>query len=126
HAYLSPAQLDVIETAARISHRVGLPRSTGQVAGLLFVSPGPLSLDAIAETLALSKTSVSTATRQLVAFHVIRQVWLPGDRKDHFEARLDLREVLRANYQNFVKPRLDQAENHLQSLVSRLQADPPP
>lgn len=97
---LSPAQLELVELAARLAQRLGLTRSTGQIYGLLFVSPRPLSLDDIAEHLSLSKTSASTGTRQLAGFNLIRQVWLPGERRDHFEARTDLREVLRTNYQS--------------------------
>ncbi|MCC7377378.1 MAG: hypothetical protein IT581_22135 [Verrucomicrobiales bacterium] len=120
---LCPAQLELMELAARLFQRLGLPRSTGQVYGILFSSPKPLSLDDIAESLAISKTSASTATRQLLTLSMIRQAWTPGERKDHFEARTDLREVLRANYTSFVKPRLDQAEKSLEGVSEQLSAD---
>ena len=120
---LCPAQLELMELAARFFQRLGQPRSAGQIYGLLFPSPKPLSLDDIAEALAISKTSASAGTRQLQAFNLIRQVWMPGERKDYFEARTNLREVLRSNYHTFIKPRLDQAENDLQRLQSQLDAD---
>ncbi|MCC6231547.1 MAG: hypothetical protein IT580_02830 [Verrucomicrobiales bacterium] len=120
---LGPAQLELLELAARLFQRLGLPRSTGQIYGTLFSSPRPLSLDDIAEVLSISKTSASTGTRQLVTLHMIRQVWQPGERKDFFEARTDLREVLRANYHSFVKPRLDQVEKSLGGVSARLKED---
>ncbi|MCK6499525.1 MAG: hypothetical protein L6Q38_08615 [Nitrospira sp.] len=121
--HLCPAQLELMELAARLFQRLGLPRSTGQVYGILFSSTKPLSLDEIAEALTISKTSASTATRQLLTLSMIRQAWLPGDRKDYFEARTDLREVLRANYNGFIKPKLDQAEKSLASISEHLADD---
>jgi len=120
---LSPAQTELVELAARLAQRLGLTRSTGQIYGLLFVSPRPLSLDDIAERLALSKTSASTGSRQLASLNLIRQVWLPGERRDHFEVRADLREVLRANYNTMVKPRLDLVDRSLARVREQLGAD---
>lgn len=122
-APMSPAQLELMEQAARLFQRLGVPRSTGQIYGLLFSSPHPLSLDDIADALSVSKTSASTGTRQLLNYNLIRQVWLPGERKDHFEARTDLQEVLRANYHTLIKPRLEQAERRLEAIAGQLQAD---
>lgn len=122
-APLAPAQLELVELAARLTQRLGLTRSTGQIYGLLFVSPKPLCLDDIAEHLSLSKTSASTGTRQLTALNLIRQVWLPGERRDHFEARTDLREVLRTNYQSHIKPRLDLVERTLARVKGQLAED---
>lgn len=120
---MSPAQLELMEQAARLFQRLGVPRSTGQIYGLLFSSPQPLSLDDIADALSLSKTSASTGTRQLLNYNLIRQAWLPGERKDYFEARTDLQEVLRANYHTLIKPRLEQAERRLEAIAGQLQAD---
>ncbi len=122
-AQFSPAQLELMEAAARVFQRLGIPRSTGQIYGLLFSSAKALSLDDIAEALAISKTSASTGTRQLMNLHMIRQVWLPGERKDHFEARTDLREVLRANYQSFIRPRIDLLDKTLAGVSNQLEAD---
>lgn len=120
---LSPAQQELVELAARLAQRLGLTRSTGQIYGLLFVSPRPLSLDDIAERLALSKTSASTGSRQLAALNLIRQVWLPGERRDHFEVRADLREVLRANYNSLIKPRLELVDRALERVRGQLADD---
>lgn len=120
---LSPAQLELMEQAARVFQRLGVPRSTGQIYGLLFSSHRALSLDDIAEALTLSKTSASTGTRQLLGLNLVRQVWLPGERRDYFEARTDLSEVFRANFHTLVKPRLEEAERRLQAIGEQLEAD---
>lgn len=120
---LAPARLEAIELAATLAQRLGFPRTVGQVYGLLFTATNPLSLDAIAEALTLSKTSVSTATRELLGLSAIRQVWPPGERKDHYEARTDFREILKTNYLSTVKPPLERAQDRLDFLVTRFQAD---
>lgn len=102
---------------------LGLPRSTGQIFGLLYLSPRALSLDDIADLLTISKASASTGTRTLLGWQAVKQVWIPGDRRDHFEAVGDLRELLRAAYQNFFVPKLDKSGRKLDNLLAVLEAD---
>jgi DNA-binding transcriptional regulator GbsR (MarR family) len=102
---------------------LGLPRSTGQIYGLLYLSPKPLSLDDLAATLSISKGSASIGTRHLAGWGAIRQVWVQGDRRDHFEALGDLARLLQASYSEFVKPRLASSERRLASIFSELEKD---
>lgn len=120
---LSKTRLEMVEVTARLSQRLGLPRSSGQIFGLLYLSSSPLSLDEIAESLGLSKASASTGTRQLLGWHAIRQVWKPGDRKDYYEVQADLGELLRANYIGFFRPKLDASKRKLSLLQELLDAD---
>ena len=102
---------------------MGLPRSTGQIYGLLYLAPRPLSLDDIAELLSISKASASTGTRQLVTWQAVKEVWVPGDRRDHFEALGDLRELLRAGYRNFLQPKFGKSQRKLDQLMAALDQD---
>jgi len=117
---LSRTRLDMIEAASRLWQLIGLPRSTGQIYGLLYLAPKPLALDEIAELLSISKASASTGTRQLLAWHAVKQVWVPGDRRDHFESVADLREALRASYQSHFKPKLAKSQSWLQTMLGML------
>lgn len=120
---LSKTRLGFIETAGGLCQRVGMPRSTGQIYGLLYLSPHPLPLEEIASLLTISKASASTGSRQLLGWQAVRQVWVPGDRRDFFEARGDLREVLRAAYENLIRPKMDKSSRKLESLMSMLDTD---
>jgi len=120
---LPPSRLEMVEVTGRLCQRLGLPRSTGQIFGLLYLSPQALSLDDIADALELSKASASTGTRQLLGWHAIRQVWKPGDRKDYYEVQADLAEIVRANYVGFFRPKLDASKRKLGSLLELLDAD---
>ncbi|MEN9678754.1 MAG: hypothetical protein RIS76_4650 [Verrucomicrobiota bacterium] len=122
-APLARTRLEFIEVAGRVCQTVGLPRSVGQVYGLLYLSPSPLALDDIADRLSISKASVSTGTRQLVAWQAIRQVWVPGDRRDYFEAVGDLREMMRSVYSGFFSPKYAKSERKLEVLLATLESE---
>jgi len=116
-------QLELIESFGRLSQMLGFPRSTGQIYGLLQSSARPLCLDEIAETLGLSKGSCSTGTRELCSLKAIRQVWVHGDRKDHFEVESDVRSVLEAAYRNLVIPMVAGSQRRTDKFESSLRED---
>ena len=120
---LSRTRVEFVEVVGRLCQQLGLPRSIGQIYGLLYLSPEALSLDDIAAQLSISKASASTGTRQLAAWQAIRQVWVPGDRRDHFEAAGDLRELLDSIYRNYFKPKLEKGSRRLESLFASLEAE---
>src|SRR5437762_2608760 len=118
---LSKARMEMIESGGRLCQMLGLPRSTGQIYGLLYFSPKALSLDDIVELLGISKASASTGTRQLTALRAVRQVWIPGARRDHFEAEPDVAAMLRIGYLEFVKPRLNSSHKRLERMAASLE-----
>jgi HTH-type transcriptional regulator, glycine betaine synthesis regulator len=120
---LSRTRLEMIEACGRISQVFGLPRSLGQIYGLLYLAPDPLSLDNIADLLEISKASASTGTRQLSNWGGIRQVWVPGERRDHFCVEPDMRNLLRSGYTDFLKPRLASSQKRLERLTETLDED---
>ncbi len=67
----------------------GLPRIAGRIFGLALISPDPCSLDRIAETLKVSKPSVSNDARMLHKLGLIERVSFPGDRKDYYQVTRD-------------------------------------
>lgn len=120
---LSKTRLETIEACGRVCQVFGLPRSLGQIYGLLYLAPDPLSLDSIAELLGISKASASIGTRQLAGWGGIRQVWVPGDRRDHFEAEPELGNLLRSGVKDFLKPRLTSGQKRLERLNESLEND---
>jgi DNA-binding transcriptional regulator GbsR (MarR family) len=119
----SNARREMVETSGTLFQLFGFPRSTGQIYGLLYLSARPLSLDHLVESLSMSKGSASMGARQLSGWGVIRQVWVPGDRRDHFEAVGDFGQLLRASFSEFVKPRLYSSERRLASISEELERD---
>jgi DNA-binding transcriptional regulator GbsR (MarR family) len=79
--------VDGIGTAAATSGV--LSQLQGRIFALLYLEPGPLSLDQVATELQQSKSSVSVNIRGLVDWHLVRRVQVGGSRKDHYEAATD-------------------------------------
>ena len=74
--------------------RWGVNRSVAQIHALLYLSPQPLTAEEIADTLTLARSNVSTSLRELQGWGLVSLTHLMGDRRDHFEARTDLWEML--------------------------------
>jgi HTH-type transcriptional regulator, glycine betaine synthesis regulator len=113
----------MVESGARLCQLLGLPRSTGEIYGLLFLSPCPLTLDDMVESLGISKASASTGTRHLISWGAVKQVWVAGERRDYFEVVPDFQAVFRKALQDFIKPRLASSEKRLDDLQAVLEAE---
>ena len=66
----------------------------GRIFGLLYLQEEPLSLDEITDELQQSKSNVSVQIRGLVDWQLVRQVRVPGSRKDHYVAATDFWRVM--------------------------------
>jgi DNA-binding transcriptional regulator GbsR (MarR family) len=66
----------------------------GRIFALLYLHPGPMSLDDVTAELQQSKGNVSVNVRGLIEWQLVRQVRLPGSRKDHYEAATDFWRVM--------------------------------
>jgi DNA-binding transcriptional regulator GbsR (MarR family) len=71
-----------------------LTQLQGRIFALLYLQPGPLSLDEVAAELQQSKSNISTTIRGLVEWKLVRRVAVPGSRKDHYEAATDFWRVM--------------------------------
>jgi DNA-binding transcriptional regulator GbsR (MarR family) len=67
----------------------GLPRSAGRIFGHLLLSDAACSLDDLADTLQVSKASVSTNARLLEQCGILERTCEPGDRRDFYQMRPD-------------------------------------
>lgn len=119
----SEAARRFVEAAGNFCRQLGLPRSLGQIYGLLFLAPQPLSLDEITASLQISKASASTGSRHLASWGAIRQVWVPGDRRDYFDAVTDIASVARRVYKDLLKPRLAASGDRLDRMVGTLDSE---
>jgi DNA-binding transcriptional regulator GbsR (MarR family) len=116
-------QGEFIEALGNLCRQIGLPRTLGQIYGLLFFSERPLSLDDIAERLGVSKASVCVCTRQLAGWGAIRPVWVPGDRRDYFETEADTMGLLRKVFVEHIKPRIARTQQRFDRFQASLATD---
>ena len=101
---------DVFVRAARL---LGLPRSLGEIFGLLYVSPEPLTMEQIRSRLHISLGSASQGLRQLRAFRAVKVQYVPGDRKDHFVAEPSFRHIVSGFIREEIRPHLDSGHARL-------------
>ena len=94
-ASLPPALERFVVHWGEMGETWGVNRSVAQIHALLYVSPGPLTAEDIAERLSIARSNVSTSLRELVSWTLVRRVQVLGDRRDYFEAEADMFEMVR-------------------------------
>lgn len=113
---LAPAESEVIELFVQLGRYLSLPRSVGQIYGLLFARGGSLTLDDLAGELAISRGSASQGLRLLRQFGGVRVRHIPGDRKDYFEAEAELPELIRGFVKEQLVAKMENADRRLRRL----------
>jgi DNA-binding transcriptional regulator GbsR (MarR family) len=61
-----------------------VPRIAGRIFGVLLLSPDALSIDELAERLAVSRASISIDARRLERVGLLERVTRKGDRRDYY------------------------------------------
>ena len=115
-APLSPLEREVVALAMRAGQILGLPKSVGAIYGLLYLSPRPLTMEEIMGRLRISLGSASQGLRQLRSFKAIRPVYVPGARREHFEAEDQFRKLIGSFLDDEVAAELDTAGERLGDL----------
>lgn len=64
----------------------GFKRAMGRVWSLLYTSPKALAAAEIGDALQMSAGAVSMTLAELAKWGVVRRSWVPGDRRDFYEA----------------------------------------
>lgn len=110
-------EAEVISLFVQLSRVLGQPRSFAEIYGLLFISGRPLAMDDLIERLHLSKGSASQGLKFLRNAGAIRMVYAPGDRRVHYEAVAELRNLVARSLRDYVVPELDASEARLQHIA---------
>ena len=92
---------------------VGLPRSIGEIYGLLFVSRQPQSLDDLVARLGISKGSASQGLKLLRTLGAIRQVDGLDSRRTYYEADIKLKSLVGGFVREEVRPHLRSGDAEL-------------
>jgi len=75
--------------------RWGVNRTVAQIHALLYLSPQPMNAEAIASTLSIARSNVSTSLRELESWGIVKAIHLLGDRREHYQATKDVWEMAR-------------------------------
>lgn len=113
---LNEFQLESVELFSHAARAIALPRSLGQIYGLLYATPEPLHLGDVFAGLQISKGSASQGLRWLRELGAVNVVLLPGDRRDRFVAETELRQLATGFLRNTAEPHLGNGSGHLERL----------
>src|SRR5438552_6459200 len=104
---LSPVRQKFVLHWGEMGTRWGINRTVAQIHALLYVSEKPLPAEAIAETLAVARSNVSTSLKELQGWGIVKMVHVMGDKRDHFESMKDVWEMFRVVLDERKKRELD-------------------
>jgi HTH-type transcriptional regulator, glycine betaine synthesis regulator len=121
-AGLEPVQAEFIALFVAAAEVLGVPRSLGEIYGVVYASPRPLSFQDIVDRLAISKGSVSQGLRMLKSLGAIRAAYVPGDRRDHYEPETELRTLVGGLLRDRINPHLEQGRQRLDRVGAEIAA----
>ena len=116
-------ELESIDFFVRMMGILGMPRSVGEIYGLLYFSEVPLPMDQIVTKLGMSLGSASQGLKTLRSLKAVRSSYVPGDRRDHYQAETEFRRL----FSNFLKeeilPHMESAKERIDRIQDALPED---
>jgi DNA-binding transcriptional regulator GbsR (MarR family) len=110
--------LDVFVDGVRV---LGLPRSIGEIYGLLFISRSPLSLDDLVARLNISKGSASQGLRMLKSLGAVNEANGNGnggtERRTYYEPAVELKRLVGGFIREQIRPHLNSGKTKIGRLA---------
>ncbi len=98
---------EIIAIFVHMTQALGMPRSLGEIYGLLYATPQPLAFQDIVDRLGMSKGSVSQGLRFLRNVAAIKPVVVTGDRREFFEPVVELRQLVAGFLRERLNPQIE-------------------
>ena len=114
----------MIDSFVRAAALIGLPRSIGEIYGLLYCSPQPLSFDEIETRLGISKGSVSGGLKTLRQLGAVKLHYTAGSRKDHYRPELSMERLVHGFIADQFTPHLESSIERLDAIAVEIAAEP--
>lgn len=104
---------------------IGLPKSLGEIYGLLFVSPQPLSLDDFVSRLQMSKGTASQGLRMLRELGAVKEADGNGSRRTLYKPDVDLKRLVGGFIREQVRPHLESGRGKVGKLLKNAAQEDP-
>ena len=114
----------MIEMFVRAAALIGLPRSIGEIYGVLYCAERPLTFDDQVDRLGISKGSVSQGLKLLRQFGAVKVQYIAGSRKDHYVPELSIKRLVRGFIQDQFNPHLQSGASRIQGIQDLVEAEP--
>lgn len=108
----------VIEVFADAVRVLGLPRSLGEIYGLLFISRDSLALDDFVNRLGISKGSASQGLRTLRELGAVEEVEGQMGRRIYYRPEVNLKRLVGGFIREQVRPHVASGETKIDRLVT--------
>lgn len=122
---LSELEKEVVEIFVRIAGVLSLPRSVGELYGVLFISPEPMCIDDLMVKLKISKGSTSQGLKILRSFGAVNPVYVAGDRRDFYAAEAELRKIVAGFVNEQIRPHLNNGKARMARIEELIDAEEP-
>ena len=116
HSALPPIERQVVSFFVDGVRVLGLPRSIGEIYGLLFISQESLSLDDLVERLQISKGSASQGLRMLKNLGAVREVENSADRRTYYQPAVELKRLAGGFIREQIRPHLESGKSKIAQL----------
>jgi DNA-binding transcriptional regulator GbsR (MarR family) len=118
-AELAPLERQVVEVFVDGVRVLGLPRSIGEIYGLLFISRVPLSLDDLVRRLNISKGSASQGLRMLKSLGAVSEAAVNGgtERRTYYEPAVELKRLVGGFIREQIRPHLESGKTKISRLA---------
>ena len=116
---LDPLERQVVEVFVDGVRVLGLPRSIGEIYGLLFISRSPLSLDDLVRRLNISKGSASQGLRMLKSLGAVSEAIGNGgaERRTYYEPAVELKRLVGGFIREQIRPHLESGKTKIGRLA---------
>lgn len=116
---LAPLERQVLAVFVDGVRVLGMPRSIGEIYGLLFISRSPLALDDLVQRLNISKGSASQGLRMLKNLGAVREAnGNDGpERRTYYEPAVELKRLVGGFIREQIRPHLDSGKSKINQLA---------
>lgn len=118
---LDPLERQLVEIFVDGVKVLGLPKSLGEIYGLLFISQSPLSLDDLVLRLQISKGSASQGVRMLKNLGAVREAATGAERRTYYEPAVELKRLVGGFIREQIRPHLDSGKSKIGKLAETTQ-----
>ena len=120
---MNKIELEIISIFVRLADLLNLPKTVGEIYGLLFIAEEPMCLDDLMKKLKISKGSTSQGLKILRSFGALKKIYIHGDRKDYYLAEDSLRKIANGFANEQIKPHLESGSERLEYLRELISDD---
>lgn len=120
---LSAWEVSIIEFFVRAANLIGLPKSIGEIYGLLFCAPDALTFDDLERRLQISRGSVSQGLKLLRQLGAVKVQEVVGSRKDYYLPELSMKQLVAGFVRDQFGPHLDTGTSRLDQIEGLIESE---